>query len=69
MNPNLKALYVAIVDNEVVCFDTNLTKFYKQISNMESSVKPYQWLYREFSKNNRFSLTLSDKEYFFQKVL
>lgn len=69
VNNNLKALYVAIVENEIVCFDTNLADFHAQFFKMEPSARIYQWFYREFKKTAYFKLELSGKAYYFQKVV
>lgn len=69
VNNNLKALYVAIVENEIVCFDTNLADFHAQFLKMEPTTRIYQWFYREFKKMPHFKLEISGKTYYFQKVV
>lgn len=69
MNNNLRDLYVAIVNNEIVCFETNLKEFQIAFEKMEPSTRNYQWFYREFKKTTYFKLELSGKDYYFQKVV
>jgi len=69
MNKDIKALYVAIENNEVVCFDTNLSKFHLHFSNMEPQCPSYIIFHRAFKKGYKFTKTLSGKGYHFQKVL
>jgi hypothetical protein len=69
MNPNLKALYVAIHENKVEIFDTNLKLFVEQINIAHKDSRNYDWFYRAFSKGNDFQATINGKEYFFQKLL
>jgi hypothetical protein len=66
---DLKTFYVAIYNNEVVCFETNLSKFIESFKKMENGVKSYQYYNKEF-KNNSF-VTYANKErkvYFLQKL-
>lgn len=69
MIDNLKALYVAIFNNEVVCFETNLTAFYYAFNKIESEIKGYDSFYRRFKKEKHFMKLINGKEYWFQKVL
>ncbi len=66
---DLKSFYVAIKDNEVVAFETNLQKFVPLIEAKEKEARNYQWFYREFKKSTYFKLTLGGKDYFFQRVI
>lgn len=66
---DLKAFYVAIVKNKVICYDTNLRLFQEKFSAIEKDSRNYDWFYREFKKSEQFSITITDKEYFFQKVV
>lgn len=64
----LKKLYVAIKDNEVVAFGTNLQDFVKVLNDMNISNRNYQFFYREFNKS-RFTMTDDDGSiYYLQKV-
>lgn len=49
---DLKSLYVAILDNEVVFFDTNLKLFVEKLNNLESDSRNYDHYYREFKKSH-----------------
>lgn len=66
---DLKAFYVAILDNEVVCFDTNLAKFHAKFIKIEPQCAGYNSFYSYFKGKSRFDITMSGKQYFFQKVV
>ncbi len=67
---DLKALYVAIKDREVVCFGTNLSGFLRKFQEIEPDMKDYQHYRREFKKANVIPYTNSKREtYILQKVL
>lgn len=68
MNPNFVCMFVAIVNNEIVLFDTNLTKFVARFNIYEKQSRNYTWFSRQFKKESHFSVTLSGKEYFFQEI-
>lgn len=70
MNNQLRSLYVAILDNEVVCVDTNLQAFHKEFSKIEPDFYHYRTLSRKFTPSvDRFQLILSGKAYYFQKLV
>lgn len=68
MTRDLKSLYVAIVDNEVICFETNLKRFVEMFTGLEPKSRNYAWFYRSFDKQTRFELLIDSKQYFMQKV-
>lgn len=69
MNERITALYVAILNNEVVCFDTNLKDFIIRFSKIEAQAKKYDHYYRRFRSESKFTQTLDGKEYFFQRLI
>ncbi|MBB6109740.1 hypothetical protein HDF23_002489 [Mucilaginibacter lappiensis] len=68
MNKQTSFIFATVHDNEVICFDTNLKGFHKQLTDMFPSINNYQWFYRKFGTDRRFSLPIGDKEYYFQKL-
>jgi len=67
---DLKAFYVAIIENEVVCFDTNLKLFVEQFGKLAPDSRNYDWFYRQFKASDKFSHTFNGNNvYFFQKVV
>lgn len=66
---DLTAFYVAIKDNEVVKFGTNLTAFHNGFKELEPGVKNYEWFYRQFKKEKYFKIVIGSSEYFIQKVI
>ncbi|MGH1387514.1 hypothetical protein [Kordia sp.] len=67
---DLKSLYVAIVDNEVVVFETNLKLFIEELGKIESEIRNYDYYYRQFKKSSKQSLVNSNsKKYYLQKIL
>lgn len=66
---DLKAFYVAVVDNEIVCFDTNVAKFHAKLVKLEPKCAGYDSFYKYFKNKPRFKLTLGGKEYHFQKLV
>lgn len=69
MNQNITALYVAIKENEVVVFESNLKEFVTLVNNQIDGSRNYQWFYREFGKSARFSSVIGSEQYYFQKVI
>lgn len=68
MNERIGALYVAVIDNEVVCFETNLKLFVLLFTQSVPEARNYDWFYRAFKKEKRFPQTIAGKEYYFQKL-
>ncbi|AWX45500.1 hypothetical protein HME9304_02520 [Flagellimonas maritima] len=66
---DLKQLYTAIVDNEVVFFDTNLKLFVQKLNDAEPTSRNYQYYYRGFQKTNILTFENNGKQYFLQKLL
>lgn len=67
---DLKSLYVAIVDNEVVVFETNLKLFVEKLAEIEKEARNYDYYYRQFKRSDKLLLLNSDnKTYYLQKVL
>lgn len=67
---DLKTFYVAINENKVISFDTNLSKFVAGLKKIEPDVKGYQFYNKEFKKNNIIVfVNKNNKVYFLQKVL
>lgn len=50
MNKELKKAFVAIKDNKVVVFDTNLKDFVTKLNTLEPESRNYMYYYREFGK-------------------
>jgi len=69
MNINLKAFYVAIINNEVFCYETNLTKFVSVFIKKNPTARNYDWFYRQFKKSSYFHHNVDGKCYYFQKVV
>lgn len=69
MNKHLVAVFTAIINNEIVCHETNLLAFHGAFKKIEKIIPAYQVFYRRFLKTDRFTLTLSGKEYHFQKLI
>lgn len=67
---DLKAFYVAIINNEVVCFNTNLKLFVEEFTKIASDSRNYDWFYRQFKADSKFTHQFNgDKTYYFQKVV
>lgn len=67
---DLKAFYVAICENKVVHYDTNLSKFIDGFKLIEPSIKGYQYYNKEFKRNSRIVfISENDRVYFLQKVI
>jgi len=67
---DLKAFYVAINDNKVVHYDTNLLKFINGLKFIEDEIKGYQHYNKMFKKHNRIVfINKKQKIYFLQKVI
>lgn len=69
MNKDVKYLYIAIKDNKVVCFDTNLKNFVEKFLLIEPEARNYDYFYRKFKKVDSFELDMNGgKKYFMQKL-
>ena len=67
---DLKSLYVAIKDNRVILFETNLKKFWIAFNKVEPNCRNYDYFYREFKKSNMLQyLNKKEEIYFIQKLL
>ena len=66
---DLKAFYVAIVDNEVVCYSTNLLDFVAKLKKMESKVKSYGYYSRAFKQNKILTMAENKRMIILQKVV
>lgn len=74
MNNRTNKIYVAIIDNKVICLDNTLTGFREKFLKIEKACPGYLTLFRRFKTVNKevvqsFDLTLSDKLYHFQKLV
>ncbi|AMR32394.1 hypothetical protein A0256_13660 [Mucilaginibacter sp. PAMC 26640] len=69
MNQNLTSLFAVVNDNKILLVDTNLKIFVERLNANFPGTRNYDWFYRAFKKNDRFSLVIDDNEYFFQKVI
>jgi hypothetical protein len=69
MNPNLKALYVAIYADKVEIVETNLSSFVEKVNESYKGSRNYKWFHRSFAKADYFKVELDGKEYSFQRLL
>ena len=66
---DLKKLYTANVDNEVVIFATNLKSFVEMLTKIEPNARNYAYYDREFKKFSALDFVgASEKVYKLQKV-
>lgn len=66
---DLRAFYVCILDNEVICFDTNVAKFHVKFHKIEPKSAGYDSFYKYFKNKGSFQITLNNKTYHFQKLV
>lgn len=67
---DLKAFYVAINNNKVVCYETNLSKFLERFRTMENDIKSYQYYRSKFKENSIVVFVNKEMEIFFlQKIV
>ena len=67
---DLTSLYVAIKNNKVIVFDTNLKAFWLKFKKIEPDCRNYDYFYREFKKSKTLQyLDKKEEIYFIQKVL
>ncbi|WP_422105558.1 hypothetical protein [Winogradskyella sp.] len=65
MNNNITSLYSAVIDNRVVCIDTNLKDFHNAFEKICTDCRNYQWFYRQFQAADYFEWN----GYHFQKLV
>ena len=67
---DLRNLYIAIMDNKVVLFETNLVKFVCKMKKIESRTKSYSYYNKKFKAEKIILLTSEfGKVYFLQKLV
>lgn len=70
MNKELKRAFVAIKNNRVVVFDTNLKDFVTKLNELEPNSRNYMYYYRGFEKQKVLEYVNSDGEiYVLQQVV
>lgn len=69
MNHQLRSLFVVILNNEIICVETNLSAFHRAFDKIESGFKTYKQLIHKFKTERYFPLEIKDKIYYFQKVV
>jgi hypothetical protein len=71
MNSDLRKLYVAIIDNKVVCFNTNLSAFIRDFNNQHRGLKSLSFYTKEFKSKDVIVFFDEDegKVYHLQKIL
>lgn len=69
MNKDVKYLYIAIKDNKVVCFDTNLKNFVEKFLLIETEARNYDYFYRKFKGDNYFEYKMKNRESFMMQKL
>lgn len=57
MNKALRQLYVAVVDNKVVAYGTNLSGFIKELVAIEPNCRNRAYFDREFDKSDTVTWT------------
>lgn len=66
MNKNLRKIYVAILYDDVIAFDTNFTKLYRKLKEMYPEMKSYSHYIEEirgkdkiiFKNDDGFEITI-----------
>jgi hypothetical protein len=69
MNSRIGSFYVAIQNNEVIAFETNLKEFIRLVNAAVPGTRNYDWFYRRFDSDSKFSISIGSEEYFFQKLI
>jgi len=70
MNARLSLLYVAMKNNFVIAYETNLLSFVKEVNQQipKSDRFNYNYFVRQFKNSDYISLSIDSQEYHFQKV-
>lgn len=67
---DLKCFYVAIKNNEIVCYDTNLKLFLEKFGKMVPDLYSYSYYSKNFKKTKIIPVNTKQKEtYYLQKVI
>lgn len=69
MNHQLRSLFVAILNNEIVCVETNLSAFQREFEKREPGFRTYKQLLHKFKSERHFATEIKEKTYYFQKVV
>jgi len=66
---DLKCLYVAINNNKVIHFETNLLQFVESLKVQYSETKSYSYYVKKFKCDNTITLLNDNKEVIFLQKL
>lgn len=67
---DLNKLYVAIIENKVVCYETNLKDFHVKLATIAEGCRNYDFFYRKFRNNKNFEyVDESGKMFYLQQVI
>ena len=61
-------MFVAIYDNEVIVYETNLSAFYTKFKDIEPDIKSYAYYSQMFKDQNIIMIRGYGKEYVWQKI-
>ena len=66
---DLRAFYVAIVNNEVVCYSTNLSDFVSKLRVIEPKAKSYGYYNKAFKEERIITMAENKRMTILQKVI
>jgi hypothetical protein len=69
MQERITSLYVAVLKNEVVCFDTNLKHFHNKLQKIAKGCRNYDYFYRQFRNSRYFEYTDAEGTIFYMQSL
>jgi hypothetical protein len=61
MSKKPKELYIAICDNEIICFHISLSPFYKEFKKIEPNIKSLSYYQKEFKNTKEIAYTNTQK--------
>lgn len=63
MNERISQIITIVLNNRIVCLDTNIQGVYNKFMEVEPNFWNYHKLYRKFQSENYFIFSVDDKEY------
>jgi hypothetical protein len=69
VNKRAKKIFVVILDNQLIYFNTNLKALHASATGIPGFTDSYVTLFRRFQAADGFTLSIGDKEYHFQKFV
>lgn len=69
MNERITKLFSCCLGNRVIVIETNFSKFYSLLKNVEPNCNSDRWYSDKFKEDSEFTQIIDDKKYHFQQLV